>query len=564
MKDCLKRNKLMLIVTVLLNMISSVAAVFLAKLLQKVIDTALSGNMSSFRQILMISVIYIIVLGVISYLYSLCSKRLIRNLTKMLRQRAFDGIIKRSVQDFTGVNTADYISAFTNDIKLIEENYINPSLMTLQYGVMFIVTLIMLFMISPLIALCLIGCMIVMLLLPGLMGKSLQTRQDALSKQLSVFTSRLKDFFSGYEVIKSFQIGSHIKREFVNENDKTANTKYQADKLFALNEGISGILAYLTQFSGLFIGAYLIIKGSITAGTLVALIQLSGTFVSPVMMILQNVPKIKSIEPIIHRIDELANYTDLSFTGTKEPSFQDSIAIRDLSFSYKADRPILMNISLTLNKGKKYAIVGKSGCGKTTLVKLLTGNYSSYDGNITYDDKSLRDLDIEKVQGMASVIHQNIYMFDDSIRQNICLYDTFTDKDLNGVLIASGVDQFLERMPDGLSSKVGENGSNLSGGQRQRVAVARALIRHKPILILDEGTSSVDMQTAYDIESKLLAINDLTLITITHNLRADLLEQYDQIIYMEDGIVAEMGNLTELLSKQAGFYNFVNIKNDNL
>ncbi len=564
MKDCLKRNKLMLIVTVLLNMISSVAAVFLAKLLQKVIDTALSGNMSSFRQILMISVIYIIVLGVFSYLYSLCSKRLIRNLTKMLRQRAFDGIIKRNVQDFTGVNTADYISAFTNDIKLIEENYINPSLMTLQYAVMFIVTLIMLFMISPLIALCLIGCMIVMLLLPGLMGKSLQTRQDALSKQLSVFTSRLKDFFSGYEVIKSFQIGSHIKREFVNENDKTANTKYQADKLFALNEGISGILAYLTQFSGLFIGAYLIIKGSITAGTLVALIQLSGTFVSPVMMILQNVPKIKSIEPIIHRIDELANYTDLSFTGTKEPSFQDSIAIRNLSFSYKAGRPILMNISLTLNKGKKYAIVGKSGCGKTTLVKLLTGNYSSYDGNITYDDKSLRDLDIEKVQGMASVIHQNIYMFDDSIRQNICLYDTFTDKDLNGVLIASGVEQFIERMPDGLSSKVGENGSNLSGGQRQRVAVARALIRHKPILILDEGTSSVDMQTAYDIESKLLAINDLTLITITHNLRADLLEQYDQIIYMEDGIVAEMGNLTELLSKQAGFYNFVNIKNDNL
>ncbi len=565
MKECLKKNKLILTITLLLNIISSVAAVFLAKLLQKVIDTALSGNMSSFQRILLISVIYITVLGIISYLYSLCSKRLIRNLIKMLRERAFYGIFKRSVQDFTGVNTADYISALTNDIKLIEENYITPILTTLQYAIMFIVTIVMLFVISPFIALCLIGCMIVMLLLPGLMGNSLQTRQDALSKQLSRFTTRLKDYFSGFEVIKSFQIGSHIKRAFSYENDKTANVKYQADKLFALNEGVSGILAYLTQFSGLFIGAYMIIKGSITAGTLVALIQLSGTFVSPVMMILQNVPMIKSIKPVIKRIEELAEYTDVSFTGTMEPSFKDSIVIRDLSFAYEAARPILMNTSLTLHKGKKYAIVGKSGCGKTTLIKLLTGYYSSYEGSITYDNISLRELDIEKVQSMASVIHQNIYMFDDSILQNISLYDTFTDEDLNAALTTSGVEQFLERTPEGLQYKVGENGSNLSGGQRQRVAVARALIRQKPLLILDEGTSSVDMQTACDIESRLLSMEELTLITITHNLRADLLEQYDQIIYMEAGIVAEVGNMAELLANQAGFSRFISLtKTDSL
>ncbi len=560
MKEYLRKNKLIISITVLLNIVSSVAAVFLAKLLQKVIDVAIIGNMSAFQRMLVFSIVYIIVLGVISYLYSLCSKLLIRNLTITLRQKAFYGILKRNVHDFTSVNTADYISAFTNDIKLIEENYIIPSLLVLQYAVMFIATLVLLFEISPLIALCLIGCMIVMFILPGLMGKSMQMRQDSLSKQLSVFTLKLKDFFSGYEVIKSFQIGNYIKKEFVYENDKTANAKYQADKLFALNEGISGILAYLTQFSGLFIGAYLIIKGDISAGTLVALIQLSGTFVSPVMMILQNVPKIKSIVPVIKRMEELADYMDTSFTGTLEPSFTDSIIIRDLSFAYEPDQPILMNASLTLHKGKKYAIVGKSGCGKTTLVKLLTGNYSSYTGSITYDGTSLRDLDVEKIHNMASVIHQNINLFDDNIKQNICLYDVFSDTDLDDALIKSGVDQFLERMPDGILSKVGENGSNLSGGQRQRVAVARALIRNKPILIIDEGTSSVDMQTAYEIESSLLAIDDLTLITITHNLSADILAQYDQIIYMEDGVVAEIGNLTELLSKQGGFYHFVSIQ----
>ena len=559
MKECIRKNKLILLITVLFNILSSVAAVLLAKLLQKVIDVAISGNLPAFQRILLISIIYIVALGVISYLYSLCSKRLIRNLTKMIRQKAFSGILKRNMHDFSSVNTADYISAFTNDVKLIEENYIIPLLMVLQYAVMFLVTLILLFDISPLIALCLIGCMIVMFVFPGLMGQSLQSRQEALSQQLSTFTSRLKDFFSGFEVIKSFQIVTHIKSEFENENKNAVNAKYQADKLFALNESISEILAYLTQFSGLFIGAYLIIQGKITAGTLVALIQLSGTFVSPVMMILQNVPKIKSIVPVIKRMEELGDYSDTSFVGTMEPTFTNRIAIKELSFAYEADRPILSEVDLTLNKGEKYAIVGKSGCGKTTLIKLLTGYYSTYSGDITYDGISLRDLAIDKIQSMASVIHQNIYMFDDNIRQNICLYDKFEEKDLEEVLHTSGVSQFLERMPDGILSMVGENGSSLSGGQRQRIAVARALIRHKPILVLDEGTSAVDMQTAYDIESNLLAIEDLTLFTITHNLSPDLLGRYDQIIYMEDGAVAAMGNLTELLSKHAGFRDFVNL-----
>ncbi len=559
MKVYLKQNKLILTITLLLNIISSVAAVFLAKILQKVIDVAINGSMSAFQRVLVITILYIIVLGIISFLYSLCSKLLIRNLTRMIRQKVFYGIMKRNIRDFASVNTADYISAFSNDVKLIEENYIVPALMVLQYGVMFIVTLILLFDISPFIALCLIGCMIVMFVVPGLMGSSLQARQEKVSKQFSTFTTKLKDYFSGYEVIKSFQVTHHIKNEFVNENDKVANASYGADKLFAINESVSEILAYLTQFSGLFIGAYLIINGKITAGTLVALIQLSATFVSPVMMILQSIPKISSIVPVIKRIGELADYHDTSWEGTREPSFRKQIVIRDLSFAYEGENYVLINTNLILEKGKKYALVGKSGCGKSTLVRILTGTYSSFTGDLTYDDQNIRDLKIEEIQNMVSIIHQSIYMFDDSIKQNICLYDEFDKEDLEDAITTSGVKLFLERMSEGLLTKVGENGSNLSGGQRQRIAVARALIRQKPILILDEGTSAIDMQTAYDIESNLLYIGDLTLITITHNLNEDLLAQYDQIIYMEEGTIVEKGSLNELLSRQGGFCDFINI-----
>lgn len=560
MKEYLKKNKIVLAVTILLNVVTSVAAVFLAKLLQKVIDIALSGDREVFLETLVFSIGYIVLLGIISYLYSLCSKILIRNLTRMMRKNAFLGIMKRNAQDFTRVNSADYISALTNDVKLIEENYIQPYLLVLQYGVMFLVTLVLLFTISPFITLCLSGCMIAMFVLPGLMGKALQTRQETCSRQFSVFTSRLKDFLAGYEVITSFQIGTHVRKEFIKENEAIASVKYNADRLFALNEGVSGILAYLTQFSGLFIGAYLIIQGKITAGTLVALIQLSGTFVSPVMMILQNIPKIQSITPVIKRIRELSEYTDTSFTGTREPSFQERISIQNLSFAYESETPVLNNTEITLEKGRKYAIVGKSGCGKSTLVKVLTGKYPGYTGSIAYDGISMRDLDMEKMQSMTSIIHQNVTMFDDTIKQNICLFEEFAENDLRDALVKSGVISFLEGMQEGLLSKTGENGSNLSGGQRQRIAVARALLRRKPILILDEGTSAVDMQTAYDIESGLLAMQELTLITITHNLSADILGRYDQIIYMEDGAVAETGPLSELLSRKGRFYQFASLQ----
>lgn len=151
-------------------------------------------------------------------------------------------------------------------------------------------------------------------------------------------------------------------------------------------------------------------------------------------------------------------------------------------------------------------------------------------------------------------------MFDTDIRGNICLYEAFSEKEIQSAVQMSGIDKLIAQLPNGLSSAVGENGSNFSGGQRQRIAVARALIRNMPILILDEGTSAVDMQTAYEIEKRLLDVPDLTLITITHNMNPDLLSLYDQIIYMEEGHIVEMGSLEELLERGEGFRRFFTLE----
>ncbi len=556
MGKILKEYKLLFIMTVLLSAAVSAAYVFIALILQQVTDTAVSGDMDAFRQVVIMSVVYLLGLGIVSFIYTMLSKLLVCRVVRLLRSRVFGGILRRNTQDFLSVNTADYMSAVTNDIKLIEDNGIQPLLLIVQNAVMFITAVAVLFTINVMIGLCLIGCLVLMFTVPALFGKALARRQDTLSKKLSAFTVKVKDILSGYEVIKAYGMDDHVRSDYETQNAETSGAKFRADRLTAVNESVSEVLAYITVFSGFFIGAYFILQGSISAGILLALIQLSSSFVNPLMLIMDGMPKVQSIKPVMGRLDEIMNYRDTAFTGTQEPVFEKNIHISNVTFSYDENRTVMDNVSLELQKNKKYAVVGQSGSGKSTMIRLLTGTYAGFDGDICYDGQSLRILDIQKLRSMISVIHQNVYMFSGSIRDNICLHKPFSAAELEEALELSGVNLFLGSMPDGLDSFVGENGNNLSGGQRQRIAVARALIQKTPILILDEGTAAIDMQTAYSIESSLLGLDDLTLITVTHNLNPELLHQYDRIILMKDGRISEMGTFDELLTRDGEFSSF--------
>ncbi|APQ73770.1 ABC transporter ATP-binding protein [Clostridium botulinum] len=559
MRECIKRNKLLLLLTIIFSIISSAAMVGLSLFIQTTIDYVTIGNMDGFKRILIYSVGYGILIGLLYFIYDILSKMFIRNLLKMLRNKVFFGILRRNYKDFNSKNTADYISVLTNDMKLIEENYVVPLLLILQYSVMFGVTVILLLYLSPLVTLGIFISMLLIFIVPSIFGKTLENKQLELSNRLSFFTSKLKDIFLGYDVIRSYNLRDNTTKEFQEENNNLANAKFTADKIFVINESLSQILGLGTQFVAIFLSAYLVIKGELTMGMLIAIVQLSATFVQPVIMIMSNVPKLNSVKPIIKRIDDFSNYEDTDFVGKDKPYFNSNLEISNLYFNYGNERPAIDNISLRIDRNKKYAIVGGSGCGKSTLVKLMLGYYSDFNGDIKFDGNSIKNLDIEQLNKMISIIHQNVYMFDKTIKDNICLYKEFSKEQINNVLNLSGANKFIEETTNGLNYLVGENGSNLSGGQRQRIAIARALIQQTPILVLDEGTSAIDMQTAYDIESKLLSVENLTLITITHKMSEELLSLYDEIIYMENGQIVEKGNLRELLDKKDKFFRFYTV-----
>lgn len=529
------KDRLLLGGTILLGGLSSLLAAFVSIFLQRVIDVAVAGEIREFYRVLGGMAAFLLAFGVISFSEALLGKILLRNVTRYLRDRVFKGVMKQDPKEYTAQNTADYLSALVNDVKLVEDNYLVPLLLCFQMAVLFLATLGILLYLSPLVTFILLLFLVLLFAVPALMGKKLQERQDAYSAQLSSFTAEAKDFLNGYEVIRGYSALHCILGRFHKVNKDTADKKFAADRLMAVNESFSDIFSSLTVIVIVFVAAWQMMQGKVSMGTLLALIQLSGTFVTPVVILMQNIPKIQGIKPVMKHLAELMDISrnegeDSSRQEYEMQGLQEAIRCTDLTFSYADDQKVLENEDFLFEAGKKYAVVGQSGCGKSTLIKLLTGYFRDFQGQIEIDGHSLKEMPQEEINRRIAVIHQNVFLFDTDIRDNICLGRQYSDEEIHKALMESGMEDFLAGMEGGIDSKVGENGQLLSGGQRQRIAVARALIRRTPVLILDEGTSAIDRETAFEIEKRLLERRELTVITITHHMDERLEGEYDGIL----------------------------------
>lgn len=529
------KDRLLLGGTILLGGLSSLLAAFVSIFLQRVIDVAVAGEIREFYRVLGGMAAFLLAFGVISFSEALLGKILLRNVTRYLRDRVFKGVMKQAPKEYTAQNTADYLSALVNDVKLVEDNYLVPLLLCFQMAVLFLATLGILLYLSPLVTFILLLFLVLLFAVPALMGKKLQERQDAYSAQLSSFTAAAKDFLNGYEVIRGYSALPCILGRFHKVNKDTADKKFAADRLMAVNESFSDIFSSLTVIVIVFVAAWQMMQGKVSMGTLLALIQLSGTFVTPVVILMQNIPKIQGIKPVMEHLAELMDISrnegeDSSRQEYEMQGLQDAIRCTDLTFSYADDQKVLEHEDFLFEAGKKYAVVGQSGCGKSTLIKLLTGYFRDFQGQIEIDGHSLKEMPQEEINRRIAVIHQNVFLFDTDIRDNICLGRQYSDEEIHKALMESGMEDFLAGMEGGIDSKVGENGQLLSGGQRQRIAVARALIRRTPVLILDEGTSAIDRETAFEIEKRLLERRELTVITITHHMDERLEGEYDGIL----------------------------------
>ena len=343
---------------------------------------------------------------------------------------------------------------------------------------------------------------------------------------------------------------------------ETSKKKYSI--LDGIIRGFSLSFSVTIYLGVLLLGGYLMYKKSITVGTAIIIIQLSTHIVGPVKLSISLINQIRSVAMIADKIEEILEDTHDDFENIKLENFSKSICIENLNFSYTEERKALDNINITFDKNKKYAIVGESGSGKSTLIKLLMRYYNDYEGKISIDNLNIKNIYSSDLYKNISMIQQNVFMFDDSIKENIRLYSNHDDKDILNACERSGLNKLINKLPHGINSLVGENGNKLSGGEKQRIAIARALINNTQILILDESTSALDNETAYNLENSLLNLENLTLITVTHKLIKNILNRYDEIIVMKNGKIIEKGNFEDLINIKGYFYSLYTIQNDTL
>ena len=562
MKDYIFKYKYLLVLTVAIRCIGAAMQVYIALLIQQLIDAVVGGDMNAFSSMIVFAVVYFSLMGLVDYLTSTTQACYLKKTLVALKQDIFKGLISKDYASFHENNTADYLSNLTNDINLIETNYITPFLMMIGDVVIFIGTTAVLLWINPWVTVAMFAIAILLMVVPALFGCALESRQNQVSEEQSIFTTRIKDILEGYEVVKSYRMTKSVTTEFNAVNKTLEQYKFKSAHLKGVAQAISMMFAIGTQIAGMAIAGYFVIKGNMSVGNLFAVVQLGNGIQGPIMWIMQKVTMIKGMSGVNEKILAIIQEGQKESNERALFSFEESIILEDVSFAYEEDMPVLKDISYTFEKSKKYAIVGESGCGKSTLIKLMMGYYRNYDGKILVDQQDVNGATPLSVNELASMIHQNVYLFDKTIEDNVLLNHHFSDAQINQALTQSGVAKFMSQLTDGLKTSVGENGKNLSGGQKQRVAIARALIQQMPILMLDEGTSALDLQTAYDIERTLLGIGELTVITITHKLSEEILSQYDEIIVMDRGQIVEAGTFDELVHSHGAFYKLYTLKQE--
>lgn len=440
--------------------------------------------------------------------------------------------------------SSDFLNTVNQTTTKLKDMFVMPFLKNIRYAILFIGASIYLLYINKIIFLLIVVCSVLPLIIPQIFNKKNQTlRMDSIGEN-EQFIAKSKEITDGFETIKSFGIEDKIINLFEKLNKKNQKKLFLANRFNVFHMAFSIFISMLGIISALVTATYLSSKGLITAGEIGAIIQLSNYIVDPVTTIPANVISIKSVEMEMKRIDKMIAKKNTDSKVREKFKLNNQISIKNLSFKY-GDNEVLKGISLDLEKGKKYAIVGESGSGKSTLANILLRRLDYENGSVKFDDTELKCIDEDDFYSNISLVSQNVFLFNDTLKNNVCLYNDYSKSDFERSIEKSKLDRVIEDLEEKENTVLGEYGTSLSGGEKQRVSISRALIKNSSFVIMDEATSSLDIKTARAIENTLLSLNQ-TVLVITHRIDESILNKYDKIFLLEDGRITQSGDYSDI------------------
>lgn len=547
-------NRIRFVLACVAALYSGFGGIIVSWLLKQLIDTASGAEGAlSFKTILLLTGADLL-LFILFFLLDLYTRpEFIRRAVTAYKNMAYQKLMQKGIASFRDESTAAYISALSNDVTSIEANYLSQLFSLVSKLVMFSGSVILMVLYSPILTLISVLVTILPLAASLLTGDALVKAEKTVSDQNSSFMAMLSDTLAGYSVIKSFKAEKEIYAIFAKENRRLEDARFSREKLRTTVGMIGALTGMLAQMGVFIAGTYLILTGhDITTGTVMMFVNLMNFMIQPVAALPGILAGRKAGRELIKKLaDSLEHNTKLS--GDVDIScLKNGISLKNVSFGYEEGKEILHDINAEFAAGKSYAIVGGSGSGKSTLLNLLMNPGADYRGQIRMDGRELRTIDPDAIFGIISLIQQNVFVFNASIRDNVTMFRDFSQEELDLAVRQAHLDELInERGGDTLC---GENGCALSGGEKQRISIARSLLKNSSVLLADEATSALDPQTAWQVSEDILDQSGMTRIVVTHSLEEELLKRYDGIMVLKDGRIEETGTFNELMERKGYFY----------
>lgn len=548
-----KDNKRNLFFSVLAGILVSVSRLSIAWILQNVIDFISKKNTYSLIQLIIITIITFIVLGIALVLDCLFSPQFSTNAIKRYKDYIFSKIMNKSSDSFFEEDTATYLSLISNDIDKIKRDYLDQVEAFVEILLTLIGAVVIMIASSPILAVISLLISLIPLFVSIRIGKTISEKEKILSYRNADYISFVKDALAGFSVIKSFRAEKKVIDNHMEYNNNQIYSLKKREQAIAAVSSFSHFLGNITQISIFIVCAALTGKiQNITPGTVVLFIQLMNSVIRPIEQIPKMVVARKGVIGLIDKHDALLNKNNFE-EGKQRLNYTDiDIHISSMSYSYDGNFNTLKNINLDFESGKCYLIVGESGSGKSTLLNVISGIRKNYQGSIKYGNIELKDVSRYSLFDYVSIIQQSVYIFNDTILNNITMYGDFNNNDIEKAISLAGLDNVIKEK--GSDYICGESGNLLSGGEKQRISIARSILRKQKILFVDEGTSALDIETAKKINDSILQLAGTTRFIISHSMDIDLIHNCDEIIVVRNGEISEKGNFKELMNNQSYFY----------
>lgn len=552
------KNKMCFIASVIMTIVMSFLNLMISWLIQQIMDSMANQNMQAVVRCAWIAASVVIAYTVANAVYRAVYPRFLQRAMQQYRDYAFSRLTQKSLRSFSKEGTALYVSALTNDCTSIENNYLAATFTLIELLFCFWGALIMMLYYSPVMLVLAVALSFLPVAVSMKAGNRLTEQEKEISKKNERFVSIVNELLSGFPVIKSFRAETQASRLFSQRNEQAEEAKKnkrRTEQMISLLANDAGIIAQMGIFLA---GAWLAISGKgVTAGVVIVFVQLMNYILNPISQVPLLWSNRKAAIALMEKLSDALSENVREEGREKLNGFSEKIEVKDLTYGYEPESHVLKDLDVQFDAGKSYAIVGGSGSGKSTLLNLLMGSSSNYQGEICIDGASIKNIESESLYQLMTSVQQNVFVFNDTIRNNVTMFHEFPDKEVTLALERSGLSEFIEKR--GEDFVCGENGANLSGGERQRISIARALLRKSPILLVDEATAALDAATARAVSFSILNLVGMTRIVVTHRLEEAILRRYDKILVMKNGTICEQGNFDTLMQQKGQFYSLFQI-----